>query len=50
MPGSMRGGSPAPGRMSMSKISVGKYTVAHAFGMSTTPEKRPSMGAAPSSR
>ncbi len=50
MPGSTCGGSPTPGRMSMSKISVGRYTVAQAFGMSTTPEKRPSIGAAPRSR
>src|SRR5699024_290451 len=50
MPGSILGTSPLPGRMSMSKMSSGRYTVAQALGMSTTPENRPSMGAAPSSR
>ncbi|QBJ22451.1 aldo/keto reductase [Kocuria marina subsp. indica] len=50
MPGSTCVGPLAEGRMSTSKISVGRYTVAHELGMSTTPEKRPSMGAAPSSR
>ena len=50
MPGSILGISPAPGRMSISKMSSGRYTVAQAFGISTTPENRPSIGAAPSSR
>ena len=31
-------------------ISVGRYSEQHAFGMSTTPETRPSIGADPSSR
>jgi hypothetical protein len=35
--------------MSMSKIAVGRYNEQHAFGMSTTPLTRPSIGAAPSS-
>ena len=35
------------GRTSKSKIRLGMYTVAHEFGMSTTPEKRPSTGADP---
>ena len=31
----------------MSKISVGMYTVEHEFGMSTTPDSLPSIGAEP---
>ena len=37
----------ADGAGSKSKIRRGMYTVAHEFGMSTTPEKRPSIGAEP---
>jgi len=36
--------------MSKSNIAVGRYSEQHAFGMSTTPETRPSIGAEPSSR
>jgi hypothetical protein len=43
-------GPDADGLMSMSKIAVGRYNEQHAFGMSTTPLTRPSIGAAPSSR
>ena len=35
------------GAMSKSNIALGIYTVAHEFGMSTTPENRPSIGAEP---
>jgi hypothetical protein len=35
--------------MSVSKMAVGKYNEQQAFGMSTTPLIRPSIGAAPSS-
>ena len=38
------------GLMSKSKISVGRYSEQQAFGMSTTPDTRPSIGADPSSR
>jgi hypothetical protein len=38
------------GRISKSKIAVGKYSEQHALGMSTTPLILPSIGAAPSSR
>jgi hypothetical protein len=31
----------------MLKIAVGRYTVEQELGMLTTPESRPSMGAAP---
>src|ERR1700693_3665780 len=47
MPGSICAGPLAEGRTSMSKISVGMYTVEHEFGMSTTPDNLPSMGAEP---
>ena len=40
-------GVPLPGATSKSKIRLGMYTVAHEFGMSTTPENRPSIGAEP---
>jgi hypothetical protein len=35
------------GATSKSNIALGIYTVAHEFGMSTTPENRPSIGAEP---
>jgi Kef-type K+ transport system membrane component KefB len=38
------------GRMSKSNIPVGRYSEQHAFGMSTMPEMRPSIGADPSRR
>jgi hypothetical protein len=38
------------GRMSKSNMPVGRYSEQHAFGMSTTPDTRPSIGADPSSR
>jgi hypothetical protein len=47
MPGSICAGPLAEGRTSMSKISVGMYTVEHEFGMSTTPDNLPSIGAEP---
>src|SRR5689334_668936 len=47
MPGSICTGPFAEGRTSMSKISVGMYTVEHEFGMSTTPDSLPSIGAEP---
>ena len=40
-------GVPLEGATSKSKIRLGMYTVAHELGMSTTPEKRPSIGAEP---
>ena len=40
-------GLPLDGATSKSKIRRGMYTVAQEFGMSTTPEKRPSIGAEP---
>ena len=46
-PGSICVGPDVEGRTSKSKIAVGMYTVAQAFGMSTTPDNRPSIGAAP---
>jgi hypothetical protein len=49
-PRSARSGPSVEGRMSKSKIAVGRYSVAHGLGTSTTPLKRPSIGAAPSSR
>ena len=50
IPGSICMGPLAEGLMSKSKMAVGRYTVAHEFGISTTPEKRPSIGAEPSRR
>ena len=47
MPGSIWAGPLAEGRTSMSKISVGMYTVEHEFGISTTPDSLPSIGAEP---
>jgi hypothetical protein len=38
------------GRTSKSKMAVGRYSEQQAFGMSTTPDTRPSIGAEPSSR
>jgi hypothetical protein len=40
-------GLPLDGETSKSNILLGIYTVAHEFGMSTTPENRPSIGAEP---
>lgn len=50
IPGLIWNGPAADGCTSKSKIDVGMYTVEQEFGMSTTPDNRPSMGAAPSSR
>ena len=36
--------------MSKSKIAVGRYSVAQELGMSTTPLKHPSIGAASTNR
>src|ERR1700743_3255370 len=47
IPGSTCTGPLADGRTSMSNISVGMYTVEHEFGMSTTPDSLPSIGAEP---
>jgi len=46
LPSSILIGPAAVGLMSNSKISVGSHTVAHAFGMSTTPLMCPCTGAA----
>src|ERR1700712_724255 len=43
MPGSTRVGPEADGATSKSKMAVGMYTVEQEFGMSTTPESRPSI-------
>lgn len=50
LPRSARTGPLAVGRMSKSKMAVGKYNEQQAFGMSTTPLTRPSIGAAPSNK
>ena len=50
IPGSIWNGPLAEGAIGKSKIAVGMYTVAQEFGMSTTPDRRPSIGADPSSR
>ena len=47
IPCSIRVGPFFPGLTSKSKMPVGMYTVEHEFGMSTTPDSRPSIGAAP---
>lgn len=47
LPRSCGRGPSTPGLMSKSKISVGRYNVAQAFGMSTTPEMCPCTGAVP---
>ena len=49
-PGSIRNGPDADGATGKSNIAVGRYTVEQEFGMSTTPDSRPSIGAAPSKR
>ncbi len=49
-PRSRRCGPCPPGRMSSSKISVGRNTEQQALGMSTTPPMRPSMGEVPRMR
>src|SRR5919202_2334165 len=43
-------GPSAVGRMSKSKIAVGRYSEQQALGMSTMPLMRPSIGAEPSGR
>src|SRR5258705_448881 len=43
-------GPAALGRMSKSKMAVGRYSVQQALGMSTIPLIRPSIGAEPSKR
>jgi len=50
LPRSVLLGPSAVGRMSKSKMAVGRYSEQQALGMSTTPLMRPSIGAAPSSR
>jgi len=47
VPGSIWNGPSADGATGKSKIAVGMYTVEHELGMSTTPDRRPSIGAAP---
>jgi hypothetical protein len=47
LPRSVLTGHEADGRMSTSKIAVGRYNEQQAFGMSTAPLTRPSIGAAP---